>query len=101
MEIIGTILKISPDVKRGVSDKTGKAWAMRDIVLEVHDTYVTKEGVTAAWAHTFVFTLLGESAESFSLTVGTKVKIRYYADHREYDGKYYERKHVRSIELSA
>jgi len=101
MEVIGTIFKISDNVKSGISPKTGKQWAMRDIVVAVDEPYVSKTGEPLCWRHTMLFTLGTDSAMNFSLDVGTKVKIRYASECKEYNGRFYETKMVRSIELTA
>ncbi|MCQ2212274.1 MAG: DUF3127 domain-containing protein [Bacteroidaceae bacterium] len=101
MIIEGILKEVSADLRSGVSEKTGKQWYVREIVIAIDEPYAQKDGTSALWRHQLLFRLVGNTAASFTLEPGAKVRIKYIADVHQYGTHYYENKNVQSIELCA
>lgn len=79
MELAGKIIQVFP-TRSGVSQKTGKEWAMQDAVMEIPGQYVRH----------MLFTVFGEeNIKNAGLYVGANVNVSFDIDAREYQGKYY------------
>ena len=79
MELTGKIIQVFP-TRSGVSQKTGKEWAMQDAVMEIPGQYVRH----------MLFTVFGEeNIKNAGLYVGANVNVSFDIDAREYQGKYY------------
>jgi hypothetical protein len=87
MELTGTIASVLPE-----QTGTGKngVWKKQEFILETEGQYAKK----------VCFSLWGEKADKNSLQVGTKVRISFDLESREYNGKWYTEAKAWKVEPS-
>ena len=81
MQIEGNVLKVGA-VQSGTS-QAGNPWRRQEYVVEFY------EYPQQMWSEKIVFSLMNDNIDKYSLTEGTKVKVRFELNYREYNGKYY------------
>lgn len=81
MEITGKVVH-ALEIKKGVSQRTGNPWMVRDYVLEIPGQYPKH----------MVFTVFGEDRiKQFALKKDDEVTVHFDIDANEYQGKWYNK----------
>lgn len=87
MDIEGKIAVVMP-AKTGVSQKTGKSWAIQDYVID-YFWWPNQQN-----ASKMVYRVLGEERiKNFNLKVNDEVRITFHVEAHEYDGRWYNEIH--------
>ena len=75
------------ELRTGVSQQTGRDWAMRDIGIEIVEHYGVDEPKTRT--HRVLASLSGEEAKNFNLAIGCSIQVNIHHDVRQYEDKLY------------
>ena len=93
MELEGKILKVLP-AQSGTSQATGNTWMSQDYVLEY---FWFPNQTRPSYIGLRVF---GEDRiKRFNLQPNDEVKIRFHADAREYEGRWYNELRIDSVKF--
>lgn len=77
MEVEGKVIAFLGE-RTGVS-KAGKAWKVKEYVLETKDNFPRK----------IAFDFFGERADQFNLAIGDDIKLSFDIESREYQGRWF------------
>jgi len=93
LQIEGRIYKVLPALS-GTSQRTGNSWMSQDYVLQFH----VWDG--ARNPNHFVFRVFGEDRiKQFAIKEGDDVRVYYYPDAHEYDGKWFGENSAHKVEI--
>ena len=96
MRVSGKITKIY-ELKEGVSQSNGSAWACRDILIEWTEEGRFSDGNTFTKEESMIVSLRGDNARSFRLDVGVQVEMIVSFKTHEYKGRQIQNIYSNSI----